>query len=180
MKMGLQYGLEGYNFCKRAFRWLLKVPGVAADNDPGVDALPPEKGSRPVLSYKEIEVRHINEDIYYPGKPDWKPINLVLFDLLKPYHPVFNWLKKVYDPQSGRYRPVLSSSVTSTGAAAPMKDRFIKECFLTMYDGCGNVSETWLFEDVWPQTNNFQQLDMGQSAIMTCDITLRYARAYVF
>ena len=178
--MGLQFGLEGSQFCKRQFRWLFEIPGVCADPTFGIPSLPPEKGSRPVLSFKEIEIKHVNEDVYIPGKPDWKPINLTLFDLAKNNHPVFEWLKKVYNPATGRYRPVLASSaLAGISNFAFQRDRFIKECILRMYDGCGNISETWFFEDVWPQTCNFQTLDMGQSAIMMCELTLRYARAYI-
>lgn len=169
--MGLDFGLNTGEFCKRNFRWLFFVPGVCGDNTPGVKALPPEKSARPAISFKEIEVKHLIEDVYYPGKPDWKPISLVLYDLSRdPYaknpHPVFNWLRELYDPKAGDYWE-------------PNRYNFIKYAELHMYNGCGDLVEMWLYEDAWPQSINFQNLDMADSNVTTCDITIRYARAYV-
>jgi hypothetical protein len=166
-KMGLQFGLDTGKYCKRQNRWLFYVPEVSADETAqGVNALPPEKSARPNLNFKEMEVKHLIEDVFYPCKPDWKPINLVLFDLKKQLNPVFKWIKEVYDPQQGQFYP-------------PNSRRLIKECWLTLYDGCGTPIEQWIFEDAWPQSVNFQQLDMTQSGVLMCDITLRYTRAYI-
>lgn len=174
-KMGLLYGLEGNGqYCKRQNRWLFTIPGVVADDTTGVDALPHEKGARPSISFKEMEARHLIEDVYYPAKPDWKPVNLTLFDLKKGSNPVFNWIKSVYDPQGGKWFPS-----NKPGNRLSPKDKFIKDCELKMYDGCGTLLETWTYEDAWIQSANFQTLDMTQGSLMTIEITLRYARAYV-
>jgi hypothetical protein len=174
-KMGFLYGLEEgkSQYCKRQNRWLFEIPGVVADDTPGVDALPPEKSARPNLSFKEMEAKHLIEDVYYPAKPEWKPITITLFDLKKSNHPVWEWIIKVYDPKQGKFWPVIRQ-----GGSQQPKDIFIKDCYLKMFDGCGNLVETWAFEDSWIQAANFQSLDMGNGNLMTCDITLRYARAY--
>jgi len=173
--MGLQYGLDKSDLCvKKTHRWLFEIPGVCADNTVGIDALPPEKSSRPSVSFKEMEVKHLIEDVYYPAKPDWKTFTVTVFDLKKTNHPVFQWFKKVYDPKKGKFYPA-----NLNGSTLQQSDKFIKECFLKLYDGCGNVIEKWIYEDVWPQSTNFQSLDMGSSAFLTCEITLRYARAYI-
>lgn len=167
MKMGLQFGLEGRGqFCKRQFRWLFYIPDVCGDNSPGSQALPPEKSARPNLSFKEMNVNHFSEDIFYPAKPDWKPINITLYDLKKNTNPVFDWIKEIYNPEQGTFWEPLSGNL-------------IKECRLVMLDAIGEEIEVWIYEDAWPQTINFQQLDMGSSDIMTCEITLRYSRAYI-
>lgn len=185
-KMGLQFGLEpsASKTCKRKFRWLFRIPEVAAD---GIDTLPPLKSARPTLMFKEMSVRHLMEDVYYPAKPDWKPIVITLYDLVeKTATPtgtsfeslgggqtvnrnlVFQWIREFYRPGTG-----------SGELDLPNERRFIKTCTLTMLNGCGETVETWVFEDAWPQSVNFQTLDMGDSAVCTVDISLRYARAYV-
>jgi hypothetical protein len=168
-KMGLQFGLEKTDACyKRTNRWLFTVPEVCGDDTPkGVNSLPPTRAARPSLSFKEIEVRHLNEDVFFPGKPDWKPITLTLYDLkVRSAHPVFKWLRQAYEPEIGKFYEPLA------------KDLF-KECRLELYDGCGKNLETWIYEDAWPQAVNFQTLDMSQSMVLTCEITLRYARSYM-
>lgn len=168
VKMGLQFGLEKDAMCpKRAFRWLFKIPMISCDDSPNaVNALPPEKSARPNLSFKEMDVNHLIEDVYYPAKPDWKPISLTLFDFKKEKHPVFEWIKEVYKPKDGQFFEALRNDL-------------IKECELTLYSGCGEPMESWIFEDCWPQAINFNTLDMTSSAIVMVDITLRYARAYI-
>lgn len=169
-KMGLQFGLEGNGkFCKRQFRWEFTIPEVAADRTVGVNALPPEKASRPQLAFKEMEVKHLHEDIFYPAKPDWKPVTITLYDLAHSTNPVWEWIRKIYRPALNQYVFI-----------EPNSPDFIKECNLSLYNGCGTeVVERWIWEDCWCQSVNFQTLDMTQNGIVMCEITLRYARAYI-
>lgn len=157
MSMGL--GSIG-NFCKRKFRWSFSVAGVSGAS--GV--LPPSKSARPSLSFREMEIKHLTETIYYPARPEWKPISLVLYDTATGRSPVFEWIQQAYDPQSGSWSPV---------------SNLLSEAKLDLYDGCGTIIETWIYEDAWPQVAEFGELDMSSSEIVTCDLTLRYARAYV-
>jgi hypothetical protein len=161
--MGFDFGLESPNLClKRKFRWLFKVQDVSAQ---GTNALPPEKGARPSLSFKEIEVQHLNEIIYYPSKPDWKPVTLTLYDLQKNENPVFKWLKEKYDPKEGTWK---------------VGQQFKKPvATLEMYDGCGNIQESWTFENVWPNNIEWGELDMADSSYVVVELTLRYDRAYI-
>ena len=163
--MGLQFGLEKPTTCyKQKFRWLLKIENISAS---GTNCLPPSKASRPGLSFKTMEIQHLNEIIYRPTKPDWKPITLTLFDLKKNKHPVFEWLKKQYDPQNDA-----TWKDPSTAFVIP-------RVTLEMLDGCGSVVEEWILENVWPESIEFGDLDMGTSEYCTCDLSLRYDRAYI-
>ena len=166
--MGFDFGLEKPDLClMRKFRWLFKIDEVCAQ---GVNSLPPEKGARPSLSFKEVEVQHLNEIIYYPSKPDWKPINLTLYDLKKNQNPVLNWIKEQYDTQNGTWK---------VGYGGDDR-KFKKEnATLEMYDGCGNVIETWKFINVWPNNIEWGELDMQDNNYLTIDLTLRYDRAYI-
>lgn len=161
--MGFDLGLNSGNTCfKRKFRWMFFVDGVSGD---GINALPPVRSSRPSLSFKEMEAQHLNETIYYPSKPDWKPLPLSLYDIKKDNeHPVFEWFKWLYDPSSGDWN----------------QSNWIKrKCRLELYDGCGKVLEEWIFENAWPQNIEFGELDMASSDVVTVDLTLRYDRAYL-
>ena len=176
--MGFDFGLPnptGSKTCKRKFRWLFQIEEISAK---GINCLPPSRSARPSISFKEMEISHLNETIFLPGKPDWKPINLVLYDLKMNKHPIFTWLKQLYNPCDGTMTsPVarLGSGVTSFAAS----NAFIKLAYLELYNGCGEVMESWVFENVWPNNIDFGDLEMGSSDIVTCDLTLRYARAYI-
>jgi len=157
--------IGGQTVCfKRQFRWLFEVPDISDD---GTNALQPEKSARPSLNFKEIEVQHLNETVYFTGKPEWKPVNLTLFDVKKKANAIFQWLQKQYNPCEGTW-------------TAPSPNTWKKQTAkLKMLDGCGNVLETWVYENVWPSSIEWGELDMGSSAYATVDLTLRYDRAYI-
>ena len=161
--MGFDFGLEKRATCyKRKFRWLFSIPGISADDK--VNSLPPSSASRPNLGFKEMNAQHVTETIYYPSKPDWKPVTLVLYDLKRQRHPVFEWIKKIYSPEDGLWRASDELKETAT---------------LELFDGCGGVLETWIFENAWPNDIQFGDLDMGDSEVVTVTMTLRYDRAYL-
>lgn len=165
--MGLDFGLDSGQYCKRKFRWLMKVPNVAGEK--GATCLPPYKSARPSLKFKEMEARHLNEDVFYATKPDWTPVPLTLYDLDTNQHPVFEWIKEFYE-------------INDTGRVTlhePTHAQFMKQVRLELYNGCGKIVEAWIFEDAWPQSANFSDLDMGNHDICVCDLTLRFARAYI-
>lgn len=159
------------NVCfKRKFRWMFKLDGIAG-NGGATPVLPPEKSARPSVSFKEIEVQHLNETILFPGKVEWKPINLVLFDLKLNKNPVFEWLKEIYVPKDGDWKFPIGSS-----ANAGFKRQ---TAIVELYDGCGNTLERWVYENIWPQQIEWGELDMGSSDYLTAELTLRYDRAYI-
>jgi len=165
--MGRQMGLGklGGDVCiMRKFRWLFFIDGVCDD---GTTALPPDKGARPSLNFKEIEAQHLNETVYFAGKPDWKPVNLTLFDLKSKTNPIFKWLKEQYEPceDKGTWK-------------VPTEDAWKKTGRLKMYDGCGNVIEEWVFANIWPNNIEWGDLDMSSNDYVTVELTLRYDRAW--
>jgi len=166
-QMGLDFGLEKKTTCfKRKFRWLFKIPEISAS---GVQSLPPTKASRPTVSFKETPVEHLNETIYIQTKPEWKTLDLTLIDLKKTgKHPIFAWIQRQYDPCKGKwYKPPGNNG------------QFKLTATLELYDGCGNTIETWTLENVWPQNANFDDLDMSDSSYLTCNLTLRFDRAFI-
>lgn len=166
--------LGSSNICyKRKYRWMFSVSAIMGN---GVSLLPPSRSARPNLSFKEMSVEHLNETIYAPGKPDWKPINVSLYDIVlgnsKP-HLIFQWLQTFYNPCKK-----VAGSNTGT-YTLPVGSGFILDAYLDLYDGCGNVIESWVYKEAWPQSVEFGELDMGNSEVLTCDLTLRYNRAYI-
>ena len=163
-KMSFDYGLDNADACfKRKYRWLMKIPSVS---DEPINALPPNKSGRPSLTFKNMEAQHMHETIYFPGKPDWKPVNLTLFDIKKNDHPVIKWINLMYE--------VNNDSVKFKYAT----DGFKKEGKLELYDGCGEVIEKWTFENMYIENAEFGELDYGDSGILYVDLQIRYDRAF--
>lgn len=168
--MGIGRALGGSKtVLKRKFRWWLKIPEVSKDS---IGAIPPLRGARPILTFKEYGAQHLNEEIFFPMKPDWKPIQLTLYDVALKEHPVIKWISKIYDIDGETASHEWNPSVI------PGLSKFKKTAFLELYDGCGTIIEKWKYENVWPQVIDFGELDMGSSEIAMVTITLRYDRAY--
>lgn len=167
---------------KRKFRWKFIIPSLSAD---GVFSLPPSKSARPNLTFKTMEAPHLNETIFYPAKPDWKPVQLQLYDMLKydeggnPLsNPIFSWIMRAYDPLPdvcGQWNP----SLGDTDDQAAMPGFKAAYAFLELYDGCGVVMERWIFEHVWPESVDWGDLNYAESEVVMCDLTLRYDRAFI-
>ncbi len=165
------------NTCfKRKNRWLFVIPSISAD---GVNSLPPLKSGKLSFDFKEMQAEHLNETIFFPSKPEWKPIQLTLYDIQKNFeNPIFSWIRTAYDPKNcSRWVPCLGGS--TGGGTAPSPSLKVAQCFINMLDGCGNLLEQWVLEDAWPQTVEFSDGDMASSELVTCDLTLRYDRAYI-
>ena len=172
--MGMRFGLEdSTTIIKRKFRWLFQIRPISAV-EPSLgqtNALPPRRGARPSLSWKEFEFQHLNESIHYPFKPEWKPVQLQLYDINCNQNPVFDWIRYTQQPgmllQGGMYDPGMGGC------------NFKRLGTLLMLDGCGNTIEHWTFENCYPQNIEWGELDMDSNDLVTVDLTLRYDRAYI-
>ena len=198
-QMGRPMGISfGNKLCKKKNRWLFtlgtaNVRGAEVniiDDGSAVNVLPPLRSQRPNLTFKEMTAQHLHETVYYPAKPDWKPIQLTLYDVRTTGgHPIFEWIKKCYNPTTTKTNPVLTANPDDADEVVPSTwfapigngvGGFIRpDATLTLFDGCGNIIERWIYQAVWPQNIDFQDLDMGNSDYVTCDLTLRYVRAYI-
>jgi hypothetical protein len=166
--MGFSSSVWGGDFSqtvlKRKFRWLFNIENITTGNS----GLPCLKASRPKIQFREMQAEHLNETISYPSKPEWQPIQIVLYDRCTgSENPIFTWLKQQYDPSScSKWKPCVAALSFKTCAT------------LNMLDGCGNILETWLIEHCYPQSIDFGELDMSDSGVVTVDFTLKYDRAY--
>lgn len=154
---------------KKKNRWRFVVQGVIDMENFQSPVLPPVKSARPNISFKEIAIEHLIETITIPGKPEWQPLEVTLYDLQCNKNPMFTWLKKLYDPDRGAYKYLLGQGDQSF--KVPQAD-------LELVNGCGDAMERWRYEGLWPQKIDWGDLDMGSSEVVTVDVTFRYDRAY--
>ncbi len=152
---------------KQKYRWFFGIENITGDDD---SALPCIRAARPKMNFREMQAEHLNETISYPSKPEWQPIQLVLFDrCINTLNPILSWLKQQYDPSN-----------FGCGAWYPCLDALsFKTCgTLSLYDGCGSIVEQWILEHIYPQNIDFGELDMSSGEVVTVEFTLRYDRAY--
>lgn len=174
-------------------RWMFRIADQSGgeiigdtSNNAGRPMLPPSKAARPNLELKEMEVRHVTETVFYPGRPEWKPLNITLYHIGPFQHdPVWDWILSMYDPQPAVAdnavwkTPVVYGNPTTTIQPGAPRQLMQNRAILELYNGCGDVLERWVYQTVWPQTVDWGMLDMSSSDVVYIDLTLRYARAYV-
>lgn len=168
--MGRRMGIGGpgsSDACfQRNFRWGLLIDNVIGIDGAGTNILPPLKSHKPIISFREIEEFHLTEMIHIPGRPDWRPIDVTCYSMkTNGLNPIYKWLTNYYNPKKG--------------TIGYYRDFVKPKAMLQMYDGCGNIIEKWTYENVYPISVDFGDLDMATSHAVTCTLQLRYARAYI-
>jgi len=159
---------------KRQNRFIMYIPGIT-HTVTGQRAISKvmveEKSSRPNISFKEIEVPHLIETIYFAGRPDWKPLKVTLYDVAND-NPAWDWVKANYAVNSNNNQV----SVQYKGSLAG--SNFKRTIKIFMLDGCGNAIEAWTYMNAFPTDVEFGETDMTGNDVMKVNLTLRYDRAY--
>lgn len=157
---------------KTKFRWSFEAEGK--DCQWKINPHFVKVANRPSISFEEIEVNFLNDKTWVPGKPTWEPITVTFLDSNRGNSDaVISWVSSIYDFNyggGGGASKKMSSKITGyTGTVV-----------LTLYDGCGTVTESWILKDAWPQASNFNDLDYSSSEIADLEVTLRYSQvAYI-
>lgn len=150
---------------KRKFRWALRL--TWRGNDLSEDFV--KLAARPSLSIEETEINFLNSKMWIPGKASWETITVTYYDVgglagQKSMKNLYSWLATVYDFTNNLGNRKQASSIETYGGSA----------LLSLYDGCGEVMETWKLTGVWPTSVNFGDLDYSSSEEVTIELTLRF------
>jgi len=166
---------------KRAFRFLLQVPGIA-------QAWAVKKCSKPGFTVKEIQHIFLNHRFYYPGRVEWSDVTVSLVDPIEPNDTtlgVVQWLAT-----AGYRIPSLSSTHTPYtlakskavfnnpahyygapgGKGADSGGNFV----LKQIDAEGNSVDEWTLFNAWIQSAKFGENSYDSEDMLTVDLTIKY------
>lgn len=183
-KMGLGSLGLGDALIKRKNQWLFRVRGINNDPDQTILALPPRKGSKPVLGWKEYDFQHLVETIHYPLKPAWEPIEITLYDLMdcnsfSRCHPIYEWIRSALSPLDSLGRPPPGMYNPQVAFWRPIVPGQLKRTTdIIILSGGGEIIEHWVLDNTYPQHVRWGELDMDSTDAITCDVVFRYDRAY--
>jgi hypothetical protein len=181
---------------KRQNRFIMYIPGIThtlTGQRAISKALVEEKSARPNISFKEVEVPHLIETIYFAGRPDWKPLKVTLYDVANG-NPAWDWIRSLYgvyhieDFNTGgrsssnsnisvQYKGSLNAT-SLAGGSLDESQTFKRTIQIFMLDGCGNAIEAWTYMHAFPTDVEFGETDMTGNDVMKVNLTLRYDRAY--
>lgn len=154
----------------RKFRWMFSIQPFIGES---MFMLPPIKAARPNVSFKEYQAEHLNETIYFPGKPEWATFDVTLYDIKCEENPIYEWLNLLYspDPKDDYYQPSISETPGGLGYKTLAQ--------INMLDGCGNTIESWIYMNAYPSKIDWGDVDMSNNEFLSVDLTIRYDRAYI-
>ena len=160
---------------KRKNRWVLdfeEIPNL----DPTITPVQANKNivlslfsaQRPNFSIGETEFHRLNEKYYYPaGKAEYQPLEVQFYDTigLNAGKHIYNWMKAVYDPETGAVG--YKSSLTAQANFLSLGPK-------------GETVEHWKLVNMWPKDINFNEVSYDSTDAMMVTVSFRYDLAVAF
>jgi hypothetical protein len=171
---------------KRKYRWTFAMQTSCGDIPDTVVKV----ANRPQLDIEETEINYLHGKMWIPGKAAWQTTSVTFYDVVEKggtgnndITNLYKWLSTVYafHSNTGLHQSSIrgDKGATATGNGTSNTTGSIAgyagTAVLNMYDGCGEVLETWILGHVWPQSISFGELDYSSSDEATVEVTLRYS-----
>lgn len=164
INMGIgQLGFSNLIF-KRKFRFTFELQDICGGQK--VPSYYVKTASRPNLTIEETELNYLNAKTWIPGKGAWETMDVTYYDVATAdAGPLFSWLASVYN---------FTNPITLEQGSR--RSDYTATAILKMWDGCGQLIETWTMKDVWPTSIKFGDVDYSSSDICEIALTLRYSQ----
>jgi hypothetical protein len=121
--------------------------------------------ARPNLEIEETEINFLNAKTWIPGKASWQTMSVTYLDVATAdAAPLYTWLASVYN---------FTNPITLSQGSR--RSDYTATAILRMFDGCGQLIDTWIMKDVWPTGIDFGDVDYASSDICEIALTLRYS-----
>jgi hypothetical protein len=160
--MGVNFLTPTTSF-KRSFRFLVNIPDLSSYT---MFVCPPEQASRPSYTINTRNYDHFKEVVPVPVKIKYDPVDFVWYDIVQnctPQNPILNWLFDFYNPKTGIQN---------------YPNSIKKRIQVGIYGACGNIQETWIYENAFPSAVRFGSLSMSSNDYLTINVNLNYESAY--
>lgn len=178
---------------KRKYRWAFELEtncGGSGGGVSGTTIITPsfvKLAARPNITIEETEINFLNQKMSIPGKATWETITVTYYDVGGggaagvQSSALLSWLATVYNFTKGgnanNVIPFAQSSRLGGIGNGGFSNGYAAKGTLNLYDGCGDIMETWTLENCWPQAINFGELDYSSSEEATIELTIRYSNA---
>lgn len=161
--MGIgQLGFSNTEF-KRKFRFTFELFNICGNR------LVPKHyvklASKPAISIEDIQIDFLNARGWVPGKSSYESINITYYDVaVDDVTPLYDWMTTLCN-----FTDPINFTAGST------RESYSATGVLKMYNGCGEVLESWEMGDLFPTNINFGEVDYESSEVSFIELTLRYS-----
>jgi hypothetical protein len=162
---------------KRKFRWTFELQGTVAGNIPPMFV---KKSKRPKVGTDDKKIDFLNGTTWIPSKYTPEELSVTYYDVgysasaggvnadgnqvVRGVAALYSYIATLYDIQDPKR---MNQSSAPAGYCA-------KYGILNMLDGCGSVIETFTYNQPWPKSIDFGDLDYGSSDECNIELTMRY------
>ncbi len=189
----------------RKNRWILDFAGLPArlTNVFGTAGatlrLNCKTANRPKISFEDTKVERINGSVYMAGKPEYEPLNVVMYDALRlrTIDPAGGddttfavsdimeaWRELIYQPNRGdafgsaaNYKGFAYLHMLEPVALDPTADDQDPD-FSGGDDAGASITQTWLYTGLWPKEIDPGELSYSDSEVAEVSVSFRYDRAF--
>ena len=159
---------------KRAFRWVLKIPGGGGTT---IDSWIVTRVERPTISLNEQEHAFLNHTFYYPGRVTYSEVSFTLVD---PIDADAAWRVLKLIEESGYTVPTTANVGFAAGRSTVSKkqaNQALESMTLIQLDAEGGELENWIFINPWVKEVSFSELNYEDDSLTTIDVQIRFDRA---
>jgi hypothetical protein len=172
---------------KRKFRWGLSLTSCGK-------TLAEEfvkTAARPKMTIDETEINMKNGKMWIPGKAYWDQMTVTFYDVVSSSGTIgsssaiiFGWLATIYNftnkgtgSVGGHFAGIGGDlfMASSKGEGTVGSRGYAARLSLNLYDGRGNILETWNIYDAWPVSVDFGTLEYNSSDELTIETSIRYS-----
>lgn len=175
--MGLhRIGDPGVEF-KRKFRYLLQVQYCIGQGNPADHTVPPyfvKTAGRPDLTIEETELNFLNSKTWIAGKPSWETMSVTYMDVDTGDNvALWAWIGTIYNfftTGNG-----VGNNANQPCYSMGRRSQYEGQATLQMLDACGGVTEQFVYNNFWPTSIKFGELDYSSSETVDIEMTCRYS-----
>ena len=157
---------------KRAYRWLLSIPGLD-----GAEWIV-KKINKPSFSVTETEHNFINHKFYYPGRVEWNTVSLTIVDPVTPdsTQNLIGLLVAMGYNYPSSFAEATQTTITKEEATAALESVKIRQIGGGSATAAASedVIEEWTLKRCWIKSVSFGDLDYESDEIVNIELELRY------
>ena len=160
-----QFWSDGRMEPKRAFRWILRAPGLGLE-----EWLIKKVAPRPSWSLTEIKHNYLNHTFYYPGRVEYDEVTVTVVDSIQP-----NATGKLQSLliKAGYADPGMAHNEAMTVSKGGMTSN-IGLIEIHQLNPDGSTAENWELHNTWIKACKYGDLDYESDDILNIELTLRY------
>lgn len=162
--MGIGYYRPEDKVFLRTYRYFFRLMSVGGTGTGAIQAIGESlvyMAARPRWTAKDEIINHQHEQITYPTRATWEPLDLTLLHVAGDSG-MYNWLKRVQDPEEGTWG---------------YYENMVADAEIEMVNGCGQTIERWHLAECWPLSIDWGELDRTSANISEIKVQLKYSRA---